>query len=309
MLQSLDQITSAAREDSPQDTLDTLVQNAPAKINLHLMVKNKRPDGFHDLESVFLALDFGDTLHFSIENDVSGAGNEKCCIDGVSIPDNIILKAVSLFRKKTGFSKGLKISAEKRIPLGGGLGGGSSDAAATLLALNKMTGSPLKRESLLELAAALGSDVPFFIHETAAAWVTGRGEIIEPIKVPDMSLLLVNPGFQSSTKTAFRLLDEQRWVGVRSKNNPSSLLTSTSSLVTFFSSFGNDFLKVFPEREKAVYNDIISQLRELGAVYANLSGTGSTCFGVFSGDEQAQETAHILKNRWKFVEFCRSKTW
>ena len=287
---------------------------APAKINLHLAVKNRRPDGFHDIESVFLAVDFGDTLRFS-------AGNEDCCIKGVSIPDNIILKAVSLFREKTGFYQGLNITVEKRIPLGGGLGGGSSDAASALLALNKMAGFPLKRESLLEQAAVLGSDVPFFIHETSAARVTGRGENIEPITVPKMSLVLVNPGFQSDTKTAFHLLDLQREKGVRSEELGvrseelgvrsdflySTLLTPHSSLLNFFSLFYNDFYDVFPEREKAVYSGILSQLCEHGAVYANLSGTGSTCFGVFTNEEQAKKTVHLLQSKWEFIEFCSSK--
>jgi len=143
---------------------------APAKVNLHLAVLDRRPDGFHDIESVFLAVDFADTLHFELvepENSVEivmEAGS-------ASIPpeENIIFRALSLFKAKTGFSKGLRIKVKKRIPIGGGLGGGSSNAASTLLAINKLAGSALSPGFLKEMGASLGSDVPFFLYETAAA--------------------------------------------------------------------------------------------------------------------------------------------
>jgi len=267
---------------------------APAKVNLHLAVLDKREDGFHDLESVFLAVDFGDTLYFQPGED----NKTKIVIEGSakhpSIPDNIILRAVSLFREKTGFSQGLKIRVEKRIPIGGGLGGGSSNAAATLLALNKIAGSPLNRQTLLEMAAVLGSDVPFFIYETPAAWVFGRGERIQPIEAPCQFLVLVNPGFSSDTVRAFKLLDEYRVQRNFLKDSDAFLLLR------------NDFLPVFKEKERAVYNEIISRLHLLGAELASLSGAGSTCFGVFKTLEQAQNAANVLSGKWEFVQVCYS---
>jgi len=310
---------------------------APAKVNLHLAVKEKRPDGFHAIESVFLALDWGDTLFFQrqhLENDellmlrydASSAYDTGQTEIGqkaelFSIPDNIILRALALFREKTGFSHKLKITVEKRIPLGGGLGGGSSDAAAALLALNKIAGSPLGKDALLEMGAALGSDVPFFLHETPAAFVTGRGEHIEPLDVPLMHLVLVNPGFPSNTARAYRLLDEYRetkeahtetqrhkedlneahWGAISAGFSSSVPTVPSCSSCLSVKNFYNDFLPVFREREKCVYNKIICKLKELGAVFAGLSGAGSTCFGVFAEKEQARKAADALFGRWDFV--------
>jgi len=282
---------------------------APAKINLSLSIGDRRPDGFHAIESVFLAVDFGDYLRFSIQNEPSSYSGESETIynefkagplslsdteyhilsDGcsLSIPDNIIPKAVSLFRKRTGFSRRIKIVTDKNIPIGGGLGGGSSDAAAVLTTLNKAAGFPCGRGELLEIGAALGSDVPFFLYNTPAALVKGRGDIIEPVDMPEMFLALVNPGFPSDTGAAFRLLDERR------KSMPDS-------------SFINDFLPVFDEPEKSVYLRIISQLQEAGADNASLSGSGSTCFGVFSDWGKARKAAESLADKWSFVKAVKT---
>jgi len=286
--------------------LDELTVFSPAKVNLHLSIKDRRSDGFHNLESVFLAMDFGDNIHFFVKD------SDECELEGTQVPDNIILKAVSLFKAKTGFSKGLKIQLEKRIPVGGGLGGGSSNAAATLLALNKMAGFPLNRGSLLGMASSLGSDVPFFIYETAAAWVTGRGEYIEPVDMPCMYLVLVNPGFSSSTATVFRLLDEYR-ANKNFSNEPHEFIPSACirteeryRITDSFLNFKNDFLEVFPEHEKSIYIDIIRELKKTGAVYASLSGAGSTCFGVFTQMEQAQKAADLMKGKWEFAQWCKT---
>jgi 4-diphosphocytidyl-2-C-methyl-D-erythritol kinase len=290
--------------------LKELTAASCAKINLHLAVLDKRPDGFHNLESIFLAVDFGDTLHFT---PCEGENSLDITMEGLSsvpLEKNTIFKAVSLFRNKTDFTQGLKIKVEKRIPLGGGLGGGSSNAAAALLTLNKLAGFPLNRGQLLEMAAAIGSDVPFFIYETAAAFVTGRGEHIEPLDAPKLLIVLVNPGFPSNTAAAFKLLDESR----NSSYNAASI-NSVKLRKDFFSNNApinyknlyNDFLSVFPEQEKQVYDEIISQLQELGAEYANLSGAGSTCFGIFNESFLAQKAALFLQNKWNFVEICRVK--
>jgi 4-diphosphocytidyl-2-C-methyl-D-erythritol kinase len=330
------------------ELMDKLTVFAPAKVNLHLSIKNRRSDGFHNLESLFLAVDFGDTLHFEL---IEGKNTNNISMEGLNsaIPPekNIIFKALSLFREKTAFSQGINIHVEKRIPLGGGLGGGSSNAAAALLALNKLAGAPLARDTLLEMAAALGSDVPFFISETPAAWVTGRGEFITPVEAHGASLVLVNPGFSSNTAEAFSLLSEARsrknctrhWKRkfnhgghrVTQSFNKISILSSvklrvlrgrtlacwTSSrgavkqmekleLGKVISHFTNDFLAVFPDPEQSTYTKIITQLRECGALYANLSGAGATCFGFFADREQAEKAAEALRSSWGFVECCNT---
>jgi 4-diphosphocytidyl-2-C-methyl-D-erythritol kinase len=301
---------------------------APAKVNLHLRVKERRPDGFHELESVFLALNFGDSLRFEpfkqenaleirMEGSQSGAFAPSPAGTGFPIENNIIYKAVSLFRKRTGFLRGLLVTVEKDIPLGGGLGGGSSDGASTLLAMNVLAaaeGRSLDESSLAELAASLGSDVPFFLCKTGAAWVSGRGEQVKPVNAPEgLFFVLVNPGFASDTAAAFRLLDETRAKSSlfldtpREKNaNSFQKKDNESALISFLASdpaswpFQNDFLPVFLQADTgnsgaaAVYRRILSQLREAGAAFCGLSGTGATCFGVFTREIDAQNAMAFL---------------
>jgi 4-diphosphocytidyl-2-C-methyl-D-erythritol kinase len=284
---------------------------SPAKVNLYLSIKNRRLDGFHNLESVFLAVNFGDFLHFQpikrkktteIIMKYENTGKNGL----ISASNNIILVTDSMFRDKTGYDQGLKITVNKQIPIGGGLGGGSSNAAATLLALNKIAGFPLNRNDLLGIGASIGSDVPFFLHETAAAYVTGRGENIVPMDAPCLNLVLVNPGFSSNTANAFKLLSEYR----KSSNYNPALSVSPPTKqyydIKFWDKMGNDFLQVFPEKEKTIYQKILSSLRELGAEYVNLSGAGSTCFGVFSNKEQAQRATKVLHSSQQFVQECQT---
>jgi 4-diphosphocytidyl-2-C-methyl-D-erythritol kinase len=148
------------------------------------------------------------------------------------------------------------------------------------------------------MGASLGSDVPFFLHETAAALVTGRGEKIEALSPPNVFFTLVNPGFSSDTAAAYRLLDKKR---EGEKSPPPRQAVKKIE----FDSFFNDFLPVFEEPESFVYSEIISRLKDLGAQYANLSGSGSTCFGVFGDRAKAMLAAETLRNKWKFSEFCR----
>jgi 4-diphosphocytidyl-2-C-methyl-D-erythritol kinase len=298
-----------------------LTVTAPAKVNLHLEVLDRLQSGFHSLESIFLALDFGDILHFEL---VKCQETTEIAIKGldtaIPIEENTVFCALRLFREKTGFSKGLKIMVEKRVPAGGGLGGGSSDAAAVLLALNRLAGFPLNRAALLETAAALGSDVPFFIYRTSAARVTGRGETIEPFDAPRLFFVIVNPGFPSDTATAYRLLDEYRAGlkihhaearrdGGRGGGEEGRREENEKLEKEIFSdparwSFRNDFLPVFGEKERSAYNEIICKLRELGAGFAGLSGSGSTCFGVFTESGAARRAADTLRGMWNFVEYC-----
>ncbi|GHV53180.1 4-diphosphocytidyl-2-C-methyl-D-erythritol kinase [Spirochaetia bacterium] len=293
---------------------------APCKINLHLRIGDRRADGYHDLKSIFAALDFGDALGFELFGD-----NGFCDIltdrkvPGMSefpvpIEKNIVYKAVSLYRSRTGFNRGLRIHLEKRIPLGGGLGGGSSDAASTLMALNALAGEALSPLELKELAEQLGSDVPFFLTG-GAAWVSGRGEYIEPLPLPgklqakspgDIAVVLVNPGFPSGTAEAFRQMDLWREQG-GTETAPGSVSDDTLKRALGGHprdwSYENDFLPVFlAGKEAKTYGDIISCLKTLGADFSGLSGAGSTCFGIFTDGGSAEKAEKILLKRWKFVE-------
>jgi 4-diphosphocytidyl-2-C-methyl-D-erythritol kinase len=278
--------------------------NAPCKINLHLRVKDKRSDGFHELESIFAALAFGDSLCFELTGKeanwellVNQSGEEESLATEFTGEKNLISKAVAIFRSKTGFCQGVRCKLEKRIPLGAGLGGGSSDAASTLLALNLLSRAQLPWEKLLEMAAILGSDVPFFLTG-GAAWVSGRGEHIEPLpRLKEFVVLLVKPPFQSATNEAFQLLDIHR-----EKNNPSTPTTSGLGPVELKNAwigppqswpFFNDFLPFLAETE--VYQRIIKNLREAGALFSGLSGSGSCCFGIFENREKAGAAKKFMR--------------
>lgn len=176
---------------------------APAKINLWLRVLGRREDGFHEIESLFLPLDLTDSLEIEAAD-----GREitfEC--DDPSLPtdaDNLVVKAATLFREHTGLDRGVNISLQKRIPHGAGLGGGSSDAAATLRGMNALFATGLDETTLSELAAKLGSDVPFFVVGKPAI-CRGRGELMEAVDFPQkLPLLLVKPPFAVATPWAYR---------------------------------------------------------------------------------------------------------
>lgn len=288
---------------------------APAKVNLHLAVGERRPDGFHGLESIFLALAFGDTVQLEM---MPGKKMPEIVMEGEETPfepippeENIVFRAISLFGNRTGFTRGIRAIVEKRIPPGGGLGGGSSDAAAALLALNSLAGGPLEAAALAEIGASLGSDVPFFLARTAAAWVSGRGEHVQPVSVPVHALallhwVLVNPGFSSGTGTAFRLLDEFRDSGApQARFLPKEALLGALTTHPASWPFFNDFLPAFLDNSGtngAVYREILAQLVELGADFTGLSGSGSTCFGVFGEEEAARTAEKSLATVWPFVK-------
>jgi 4-diphosphocytidyl-2-C-methyl-D-erythritol kinase len=312
--------------------------DAPAKLNLHLNIGERRSDGFHNIESLFLALVFGDTLSFetNLEESALSSGDTEIILDwqlpwgsakDLSPEKNIVNKAVSLFRERTGFDKKLKIVLEKRIPLGGGLGGGSSDAAAALLALNRIA-SPeglVSGAVLAEMGATLGSDVPFFLHIALndthpIAWVSGRGEQVRPLILPpqvrDLSIVLVNPGFPSDTAKAFSLLDKFRETGVNKNAKQQSSSLCSESLTAILSGspkdwpFSNDFISVFDadikknKSDNGIFSDyweIISSLMKLGSDFSGLSGSGSTCYGVFSNQSKSKTAREILLKRWNFV--------
>jgi len=301
--------------------------DAPAKLNLHLNVGKKRPDGFHEIQSLFLALAYGDTLFFEV-NSEKPAFLTEIILDwqlpwgsqnDLSPEKNIVNKAVSLFREHTGFDKELKIVLEKRIPMGGGLGGGSSDAAAALLALKSLASPDITVNDavLLEMGASLGSDVPFFLqialNKAPMAWVGGRGELVRPFaepKIQNLSFVLVNPGLPSDTGKAFRLLDELRGSDLQTLNPEPRTLTPFLSDSPRDWPFTNDFLSVFEAGSRQDHQDnlsfsecleIITTLKKLGADFSGLSGSGSTCFGVFTSQDKAIVARESLLLRWNFV--------
>ncbi|MDR3160449.1 MAG: 4-(cytidine 5'-diphospho)-2-C-methyl-D-erythritol kinase [Spirochaetaceae bacterium] len=302
---------------------------APCKVNLHLRVKELRADGCHELESIFLALAFGDTLdvevfdepgpvvlsrEYRIGRGAEGPGGGPGRIGGgAELPPpekDLAYRAAALFRETTGFEKALALRLVKRVPLGAGLGGGSSDAAAVLRGLDALAGTALSRKALASMAGALGSDVPFFL-EPGAAFVSGRGELIRPLPVPEkLRVVLVNPGFPSDTAGAFRRLDRDREERDRrgqaeaaaggAAADPEALIAALGRDPGSWP-YGNDFLPLFLKEGGEAYRRIIGDLKALGADFAGLSGSGSTCFGIFTGGGSAERAARNLAERWNFI--------
>ena len=297
--------------------------DAPCKINLHLRIGEKRADGFHSLESLFVTLALGDTLRFECTPE-----KESCVLDvqwqhpgkGISreimpaevIPreKNLVFRALSLFRERTGFNEPLNIRLDKRIPAGSGLGGGSSDAASTLLALNLLSGAALSMEKLREIALLLGSDVPFFLTG-GAAFVSGRGERVESIGSPQgLWVVLVKPPFPSDTASAFRLLDQAREQGTGKEDKiiPKETLIRALEEDPGIWPFYNDFLSTFLGLNQAQgglnalsYRAILEKLQNLGASFVGLSGSGSCCFGIFTARERAERAEKELSGKENYV--------
>lgn len=243
---------------------------APAKINLSLKILGRRRDGFHDIETFIAPISLCDEL--KIDKNKAVQGVEFSCDDS-SVPtgdENLVVRAVQAFFEAAKLKGSVSIELKKKIPHGAGLGGGSSDAAATLLALNKLFETNLPREALAELGETIGSDVPFFIFESAAM-CRGRGELITPEKLKEkMSILLLKPEFGVATAWAY-----QRWQDSREIPGISYPLQEFNG-----HRFANDLER--PVFEKFVF---LAQMKtwlrnqpEVGV--ALMSGSGSTVFAV-----------------------------
>ncbi len=178
----------------------TLTVPAPAKLNLFLHVTGRRADGYHTLESLMVLLDFGDTLTLSRRED--GEIVLANPLPGVPVESDLTFRAAQLLRNHAGTAQGATIALSKRIPLGAGLGGGSSDAASVLLALNRLWDLDLSRAELMQLGLRLGADVPFFIFGSNAH-VTGIGDILRPVTLPRMAYLIVVPPVHVATAGVF----------------------------------------------------------------------------------------------------------
>jgi 4-diphosphocytidyl-2-C-methyl-D-erythritol kinase len=256
----------------------TLIIGAPAKVNLFLQVLSRRPDGFHDINSLFQAVSLFDRIRFTLtENDGIELTLEKQC-DLPTGSDNLIAAAWSMMQKEFNLSGGLKVGLEKNIPIGAGLGGGSSDGAATILACNILFQLGLSADTMMALGARIGSDVPFFFSG-GQALVSGRGEILRELQAPiDYWIVLVTPNFQISTANSYAALSltltekEQKFNLGRHR--------TADELVESLRVADNDFeanhLISYPE-----IRQIRDELLKSGARLARLSGSGPTVFGIY----------------------------
>ncbi len=259
---------------------------SPAKINLFLRVVNKRSDGFHNLSSLFQAVNLGDILTFQPFNeDLFTCTDATLPIDG----NNLIIKALNLFRLKTGYCKPIKIHLKKCIPTEAGLGGGSSNAATTLWAMNQLAGLPATTEQLTDWSAEIGSDIPFFFSQ-GTAYCTGRGEIVQNLSaLKPTSLCIVKPKIGLSTPQVFRKLSLS-----------SKLPTNNDDLNAFFSgAFGyfNDLEKPAFELNSKLY-DLKQLLLSRGFHTVLLSGSGSSFFCLGEGTIPEDNNLFVYQGRF-----------
>lgn len=256
---------------------------APAKLNLFLHITGRRSDGYHQLQTVFQFLDYHDELYFSIRQD--NQITLTPALKNVANDDNLVIRAARLLQQKTRCDLGVDIQIEKRLPLGGGIGGGSSNAATTLVALNQIWNLGVSLEDLMALGLTLGADVPIFI-KGEASWAEGIGEKLSPINLPEPWYLLLIPPCQVSTREIF--LDSQL-----------TRDTSAIKIHNFLSGHGrNDFEPVvrrrYPEVAEAL--DWLAQFAP-----ARMTGTGACVFAAFADFNTAAQVAEQITAPFKGV--------
>ncbi|GGD63575.1 4-(cytidine 5'-diphospho)-2-C-methyl-D-erythritol kinase [Lacimicrobium alkaliphilum] len=243
---------------------------SPAKLNLFLHITGRRPDGYHQLQSLFQLLDYGDTLRFEINTrtDIELVS----LLPGVANEDNLIVRAARLLQHATGTNKGCRIHLDKRLPMGGGIGGGSSNAATTLVALNYLWQCGLSTDKLAELGLRLGADVPVFVHGKTA-FASGVGETLTPAPQGEKTFLVVNPGIAISTAQIFNHQD----------------LPRTTKPISWrdydFDNTQNDCEKLVCNTHPQVAN-LLHWLLEYAP--SRMTGTGSSLFAICDNQNQAE---------------------
>lgn len=269
---------------------------APAKLNLFLHIIGRRSDGYHLLQSVFTFIDLCDYLDFTLRTD-GVIYREGSSLEGLAADDDLIVRAAKLLQETTGSSFGATIACEKNIPAGAGLGGGSSDAATTLIALNRLWKTGLSRQQLMELGLRLGADVPIFIFGQSA-FAEGIGEQLQPVSLPNLYYLLVKP--TSSVATPALFSDE----GL-TRNKPQVIITDFTGYAIKPDSQRGDSIALFGEnvmqpiacKYAADIQSAFDLLRNK-KLHARMTGSGSTFFVAFA---DKKETARQVKAIYDIV--------
>lgn len=250
--------------------LHTLVLPAPAKVNLFLHITGQRSDGYHVLQTAFQLLNFGDELSFTLRDD----GQIQLHAPMLNIPpeENLVIRAARLLKNHMQSSYGADISLNKRLPSGGGLGGGSSDAATTLLGLTTLWQMPLDLELLATLALQLGADVPVFVRGRSA-WAEGIGEQLQPITLPECWFLVLTPACSISTAEIFSAQELTR-------NTP------PITIAAFLREGGHNDCQPVVEKRYPAVKETLAWLSQFAT--CRMTGTGASVFAAFSTETQAR---------------------
>lgn len=271
---------------------ESLLLKAPAKVNFRLDVLKKRPDGYHDLRMLMQRIDLCDEIELSLRQE---PGISLSC-DHACIPQdnrNIVWKAAEKILGRCGRDVGISIKLKKNIPVAAGLGGGSSDAASTLMGLNELLGTGLTAAQLMTIGLGLGADVPFFIFKKPAV-AEGVGEILSPLEqIPKLWLILVNPGIHVATSWAYRNLN------LTSEKVAAKIPFLYESAADVASILSND-LEAVTLNKYPVIRKIKEELTAAGAAGTLMSGSGSTVFALFDEESAARRAfgSLSLDDRW-----------
>lgn len=284
---------------------DGVLVHAPAKVNLFLELLGKRSDGYHELETLMTSVSLYDTLTFTEDasdeirlqvypnlRNADRTGFDSAIPD--SGADNLVVRAALALRQHTGISRGARIRLWKRIPVAAGLAGGSSDAAATLMALNRLWQLHLSRSELMEIGSQLGSDIPFFLGESATAICRGRGERVEPLNIPlGLHLVIVRPPEGLSTAAVFQQC--------RPATQPVPVQPLVDCLRSGRYGLLNRFLHNRLQEPAEQLTDHVVRLRtrfsQLPVVAHLMSGSGSACFGICPTRRTANAVGARLRAR------------
>ncbi len=263
--------------------LSSISWPAPAKLNLFLHITGRREDGYHELQTLFQFVDFGDELCFRVDD--SGVVRRRGAIAGVAEDADLTVRAARLLQAETSCAQGVEIHIDKRLPMGGGLGGGSSDAATTLVALNRLWGLGLSEDRLAALGLRLGADVPVFVRGRAA-WAEGVGERLQAVDLPEPWFVILQPDAHVATAELFA--DPQ--------------LTRDLQPIKIRDYLAGDGQNVFESLVRAAYPDVDAALTWLNARAAGrMTGTGACVFAAFEREAQARDVAAQAEGRWRTI--------
>ncbi len=267
----------------------SLTLKAPAKINLFLKIIQRRPDGYHEIESLLQKIGLCDILHLAKQD-----SSVSLSCKGITVPgdrENLVSRAAHAFFSAARIEYGVHMVLEKNIPVAAGLGGGSSDAAAALVGLNRLFAAGLEPDKLMDIGMRLGADIPFFLQDYSGAVATGIGERL--LGVPPLTnywILLVNPGFAVSTQWAYENFPltscSNPYILARGRRMAGDLHMAHPGI---FEELGNDLEAVTIDRYPEI-GVIKKELKKAGAATALMSGSGPTVFGLFPGAEEAQRS-------------------
>jgi 4-diphosphocytidyl-2-C-methyl-D-erythritol kinase len=279
---------------------------APAKLNLFLHITGRRPDGYHELQTVFQFLDFCDELRVQVRPDA--AIRLMNPVPGVAPESDLVVQAARLLQRETGASMGANIEVLKHVPMGGGLGGGSSDAATTLVALNHHWELGLSREVLGKLGLRLGADVPIFVRG-AAAWGEGVGEQLTAVYPDQPWYLVVHPGCHVSTAAVFSAAELTRHsvrLTIPARLKAPTPESGRAAVTDLMADTRNDCEPVVFQRYPAV-EQVCRWLSRYGP--ARMTGTGASVFAPFSREEDARRVLHSVPGDWAgFVARGRNRS-